>query len=463
MDRHALTAILAMAIGSASGCARARSVLPPNATRAQDLGPVELTPVEPIKASINQGKIPTDLGTVRASYSVEENTQPAEIAPETVQDETPPPAAASPAAPKQPDTPATAGADRIPLRTSPGLDPGPRAALTAARVGDTVITYRELEFAICQQLKCTIRDLQNIKRDEPQQANMMARQTLETLIDRTMILQEARREMKKPQQWTMFTDYVEKAWREKEVTALCRKAGVEDEFALKKKMEAKGESLDELKDAYKTETMARELLMMRVQPKVERPGYPDMQKYYAKHRNDPEYHREAQVKWHEVLIPIKTPKDLAAARKTAAAVRSRLQAGENFAKIAKSTSAGATAAKGGVWETAPDGYPVPAVNAALATLKIGEVSVPIESNKGIHLIRVESHRQSGPVSFVEIQKHIAETLFQERFSAQIDTYLKKLRTRTAISSPLFEGTSTAPSVVREKGKTDGDAERASVK
>ncbi|MDB5349513.1 MAG: parvulin-like peptidyl-prolyl isomerase [Planctomycetota bacterium] len=463
-ERHALTTLCAIAICWGGGCARARSALPPSPTEVQEPA-VELTPLEPIKASINQGKIPADLGTVRASYVVE--PEPAhENAPAVSEsDDLPkPPPPSAPAAANRPDTPSTPGADAIPLRTSPGLDPGPRAALTAARVGDTVITYRELEFAICFRLKCKLRELQDIKRESPEQANMMARDTLETLIDRTLILQEERRR-RKPQQWTTFADYVDKIWREKELTAMCRKAGVEDEFSLRKKMESQGESLDDHHEAYKTETMARELLMIQIQPKVGKPGKRDMEKYYHEHRKQPEYHRDAQVKWQEILIPIAKPSDLASAQKTAAIVRNRLLSGEDFAKVAKATSSGATADRGGTWETSPGGYPVPAVNAALATLPPGQISAPIEGPKGIHLVRVESRRPAGPVPFsdTKIQKQIAETLFQERFSAQIDSYLKELRSRSSITSPLFEGTSTAPAVVQEKAKTDGEAKRTAVK
>ena len=71
MNRQALAAMLAMAI-SGGGCARARTALPANATKGGDVGPGELTPLEPIKTSINDRKVPGDTATVRASYVPEE-------------------------------------------------------------------------------------------------------------------------------------------------------------------------------------------------------------------------------------------------------------------------------------------------------------------------------------------------------------------------------------------------------
>lgn len=458
-----MVVVIAMA---ASGCARARATLPPDASRQPDLGPVEMKPEEPIRTSINQGKIPADLSTVRASYTAESQEPPADDPPPE-----PPPApprALPPRAgptpppgggPAPSSAPVSASADAIPLRTSPGLEPGKPAARTAAIVGGTVITFRELKTALCRALKCKPHDLEQIP---PKELNQMAKDTLDRLIDNALILQEAKREFgKKPKQWEMLTEFALKPWGDREIPSMLRVEKVEDEFALARKLEERGESLDDLKAAFLEENMAREVVMIRVRERVERPGKPDLDAFYAKHKNDPEFQRDPKVTWHEILIPAKTPAELPAARKKAESVRARLLAGEDFAKIAKAESAGATAAKGGAWETAPDGYPVPGVNAALAALAPGQVSAPIEGPRGVHLVRVTSRRKGGAAPFVEIQKQIAERLFQERFSDQVAAYLKKLRERTPVSSPMFEGTATAPTVVQENAKADPDARKAS--
>lgn len=469
MDRAAVVVVLAMA---ASGCARDQLSLPPSPMRPPEPAPAEAAPSEPIPTSINQGKIPSDLSTVRASHTVESpgpaaEPDPAAEPPSQQPSPSPPPPALPPRAgladpPAQtpgPDAaPSSGSSDAIPLRIGTGLDPGKPAARTAAIVGGTVITYRELKAALCHNLNCKPHDLEQIPRD---QLNQMAKDTLDHLIDRALLLQEARKGMKKPQQWAMFREYVEKSWHEHEIPPMLKKERVEDEFALARTLEARGESLDDLKTTFLETTMARQLMMMRVQEKVEQPGLPELQEYYAKHRDDPAFHREAQVKWHEVLLAARTPAERAAARKKADALRARLLAGETFEAIARAESAGATASKGGAWETTPEAYAVPAVNAALATLPPGQISAPIEGPKGVHLVRVTSRRQSGAASFVEVQGEIATKLFQQRYSAQVEAYLKKLRDSTSISSPLFEGTATAPTAVQEKGKTDAAATRAS--
>ena len=505
MNRRALAAMLATAT-LVVGCARTRAALPPRANPAPEAvplpatspGPAEITPLEPIRASINQGKIPNDPSTVRASYLIEEPpglagdpappasgrppagspppaATPGRPAPPRSADPAPPeatpPANQTVAPPSQtapaPDSPAPArtqvqpkakfSADEaIGLKTDPGLEPGERAAKIAARVGGTVITDRMLLMAICNHLEVQPTELKEVPKDRFRE---IAKGTLENLIDNTLLLQEAQREMKK--NWKLFSEFADKAWKDKEIPRKLRKYDAEDVFTLRKKMEARGDSLDDQQDLFKQDLMARDFLMIRLQPKVERPGKPEMEAYYALHRNDPKFHREARVTWREILLPNEAPADLPKARQSASAIRVRLEKGEEFAAIARSSSAGATAEKGGAWETSPGGHPVPAINAALGSMKIGEISAPIVGPKGVYLVRVERRTTSGPATFVEVQKQIAETLFHDRFNAMVEDYLKKLRTQTTITSPLLAGSPSSPADGPDPGKKDADTRRAS--
>ncbi len=357
-------------------------------------------------------------------------------------------------------TPA-AGAEPIRLKTDPGIEPGKSTAYTVAMVGGTVITHRELKAAICQRFELQPGELQELmhgSREQRDQFAMMAKHTIEGLVDNVLLLQEAQREMKK--NWTMFTDFAEKSWKEKELPRKLKKYEADDEFGLRKKMEARGESLDDIKDLYKQESMARDFLMIRLQPKVDKPGKPQMEAYYLAHRNDPEFQREARVFWHEILIPVATPEHLASARKTADSVRARLAKGEDFAKLARSTSHGVTASKGGAWETSPGDYPVAAINAALEALKPGEVSPSIVGPRGVHIVRVDRRTVAGPAPFIEVQKQVADDLFKKRFSSMVEIYLKKLRDKTNITWPIYDHATPAPAVAQQPAKQDAEARRA---
>lgn len=471
MNRLVSVALCAMLVVN-FGCARGRAALAPEPLRNQE--PVELPVVEPIRASINEGKIPADRETVRASHEIE---APQEVVREQSPDEPPPvtrpqePPAQAPAtrpAPAQGTDASKKPADKdtvpMTIRTDANLAPGKPASRTAAVVGDTIITARELQTAIYVQLQIRKHQINEIPKD---QLGPIAKRTLDTLIDRIMILQEGRRTIKKVQQWNIFTDYIEKSWNDKELPVLLRKEGVENEIALRRKLEGLGESLDDLKDSWKMETMSRELLMMKIRDKIEKPGLPELEVYYAQHRNDPSFQREAQVKWREILVPITDPKELPAARQKALALRTKLLAGEDFGKLAKTSSGGVTATKGGYWETVPDVSVIPAINVALANLPMGQVSPLIESPKGVHIIRVEGRSAAGTAPFVDVQRKIAETIFEERYSAAVTAHLKKLRRMTSVTSPIFDLSQDYPSIVEEenrpKGKVDPETKPAAMR
>ncbi len=75
------------------------------------------------------------------------------------------------------------------------------------------------------------------------------------------------------------------------------------------------------------------------------------------------------------------------------------------------------------------GYGVDAVNTALDTLAIGQISQIIEAPASYHIVRVERRRPAGPASFaeVEVQDKIKNTIFNE-----------KIRRETSALSPSCE-------------------------
>ncbi len=221
-------------------------------------------------------------------------------------------------------------------------------------------------------------------------------------------------------------------------------------------MEAMGESLDDQKAQFKLSTMAHDILMMRLQQKITKPALPEMIVYYEAHKD--QYNRPAQIRWSEILIPAKGG---AKAQARAEAIRARLLQGEPFEALAKAESAGDTASKGGLWpNTTPGSLRSADLNKALDTQPIGAIGPVIADAKGFHIVRVESRRGAGPAKFHEVQKEVADELFREGFLRHRDELLKKLRARTAISAPLFEGTDSAPSMVTEPSKKDAEAKPA---
>ena len=129
--------------------------------------------------------------------------------------------------------------------------------------------------------------------------------------------------------------------------------------------------------------------------KESKPTEEDARKYYDEHKQewDSVKARHILVRFQGSPAPAKSgSKELTDAEALAKAqdLRKRLVAGEDFATIAKAESDDAgSGAKGGDLGTFGRGQMVPAFETAAYALKPGEISEPIKTQFGYHIIQVE--------------------------------------------------------------------------
>jgi peptidyl-prolyl cis-trans isomerase D len=118
----------------------------------------------------------------------------------------------------------------------------------------------------------------------------------------------------------------------------------------------------------------------------------EIRSYYDTHKK--QFDRPGSAKVSILTIPRSvTAADSAAVRNHALAVRTRIVGGEKFEDIAKAESADSgSAANGGALGTNPKGRFVAPFEAALAALKPGELSQPVLSPFGYHLIRLDARK-----------------------------------------------------------------------
>jgi peptidyl-prolyl cis-trans isomerase C len=123
----------------------------------------------------------------------------------------------------------------------------------------------------------------------------------------------------------------------------------------------------------------------------------DVQSYYDSHQTD-----FVTIKARHILVRVKGAPMPAVpgkpelsddeARAKAESIRKRLVAGEDFAQLAKSESDdAATAIKGGDLGEFKHGQLVPPFEQAALALKPGDISEPVKTPFGYHIIQVQSH------------------------------------------------------------------------
>lgn len=118
----------------------------------------------------------------------------------------------------------------------------------------------------------------------------------------------------------------------------------------------------------------------------------DIAAYYEKNKKD--FERPARAQISVIIIPrTVSSADSAAVRNRLLALRDRIAKGEKFEDVAKAESAdSASGAVGGSLGRGGKGRFVPQFESAAYALKVGELSQPVLTPFGYHLIRVDEHK-----------------------------------------------------------------------
>ncbi len=124
------------------------------------------------------------------------------------------------------------------------------------------------------------------------------------------------------------------------------------------------------------------------------------------------------------------------ARQRLAEIRQRIvQGGESFGDLAKRFSNDASAPQGGELGWLNPGETVPPFEKAMNALKIGEVSEPVQSQFGWHLILVEG-RRTQDMADQFLRNQVRQRLFMQRSEAEFDAWLQRVRNQSYIDNRL---------------------------
>jgi peptidyl-prolyl cis-trans isomerase SurA len=125
------------------------------------------------------------------------------------------------------------------------------------------------------------------------------------------------------------------------------------------------------------------------------------------------------------------------ARRRLQGLRERIAAGADFAELARLNSEDGTAARGGELGWVYPGDTVPEFERAMTALAPGEVSPPVRTPFGFHLIEVQE-RRAADVS-AERQRLLARQALRERKADEAyQEWLRQLRDRTYVELRLDE-------------------------
>jgi len=156
----------------------------------------------------------------------------------------------------------------------------------------------------------------------------------------------------------------------------------------------------------------------------------EVQRYYDAHLAEYSTPGKIQVAHIVIRLPEEAPPDqVAAATAKVNEVRARLKKGADFAETAKQYSEDATAQNGGELGWFKQGELLEPLEKAAEPLKVGEVSEPVRTKAGLHIIKLEAREGESHQKLEELADQIKEKLYnaalEERFQKWITEDLRQ--------------------------------------
>ncbi len=157
----------------------------------------------------------------------------------------------------------------------------------------------------------------------------------------------------------------------------------------------------------------------------------ELRAYYQDHKD--EYRLPTRFRIRElVLAKGSTPEDLAAAKAKVAQIQAELKAGKPFVDLVKAYSTSPSKDTGGDLGWLNKGLLRPNLEDAALSLKPGEVSAPLETDKDIYLIQLIAKEDAPVKDFAEVRDQILKKLQAPKAENAVEQYLADLRKRANI-------------------------------
>lgn len=157
----------------------------------------------------------------------------------------------------------------------------------------------------------------------------------------------------------------------------------------------------------------------------------ELRAYYEDHKD--EYRLPSRFRIRElVLSKGATPADTEAARVTVATIQGELRAGTSFEDLVKRYSTSPSKGTGGDLGWVNKGFMRKEIEEAAFSLKPGQVSAPLETDKDLYLVQAIEAETSPYKPFQEVKPQLLEKLQEPKALNAIQQYMQALRVKANI-------------------------------
>jgi peptidyl-prolyl cis-trans isomerase SurA len=307
---------------------------------------------------------------------------------------------------------------------APAVQAGPRVLdRVAATVNEDMISLSEVYDRSGPELAA----LQAEGQATPQKRQSAVRHALDDLIaERLMVAEEKSASIEVTDQEIDYA--IEDVRRQNNM----------DPATFERALASKGQSMTAFRDKMKRDLAAMKLIGQKVRSKI-KVSDEDVKAEYARaakaDESDPEVHAR------HIVIQVGKDASKEVEHETferALKLAQRARAGEDFAELAKKYSEGPSKSDGGDVGFFRRGEMVSAFDKVAFNLKPGEVSDPVRSPFGWHVIQVLERRAGKAKPFEQVKEELRDKLWREQMQRQTEQYVAELRKQASVDVKIPE-------------------------
>lgn len=200
--------------------------------------------------------------------------------------------------------------------------------------------------------------------------------------------------------------------------------GIEDDAEFAKVLQQEGMTVDEFKQRLLEIYAPEEVLRLEVRNRISVSDR-EVEKYYNDHLA--EFDKKDEVTVREIVLLADTEEKKAARRPEAEKIVERARSGEDFAEVAGAVSESGTKDKGGLLGPVGRGDLAQTLEAVAFSLPAGQVSDPLETPYGFHILKVESRTVGQRATLDEVREQLREFIEGQKYDEDLDRFRKRVR------------------------------------
>ncbi len=200
------------------------------------------------------------------------------------------------------------------------------------------------------------------------------------------------------------------------------------EEEVKKQIEKSGQTLEKIKTNIRTNLRQQRWVEDQIKGKDE-VSDAEVEDFYKK--NPEQFKAPERVRASHILLSVNadaTPEQVAEKEKAAKAIHARAKKGEDFAKLAQELSEDPSAKQNsGDLDFFTKEQMVPEFSTAAFGMKKGDISEPVRSQFGYHVIKVTDRKEPETVTLEKAKPQLSAYLKQQKKQAEIEKVVRGVR------------------------------------